>query len=132
MRPLEDASKNGWTGGRFQRHDGSKRPMATEDQEHILIVRSAIIAFDSSLSTIRCTTRTRLVKHFLGKPYLSPIEHDWDMMGRRLHLPGKANVLAQQLKQSWREISQETIRMLYHSMVRRMAACIQTRVWSRH
>ncbi|GFV66263.1 hypothetical protein TNCV_2736771 [Trichonephila clavipes] len=53
MRPLEDASKNGWTGGRFQRHDGSKRPMATEDQEHILIVRSAIIAFDSSLSTIR-------------------------------------------------------------------------------
>ncbi|GFU53707.1 hypothetical protein TNCV_5048101 [Trichonephila clavipes] len=29
-----------------------------------------------------------LVKHFLGQPYLSPIDHVWNMMRRQLHLPG--------------------------------------------
>ncbi|GFW23927.1 HTH_Tnp_Tc3_2 domain-containing protein [Trichonephila clavipes] len=46
--------------GRFQRYDGSGQLIATEDQEHRLNVRSAITAFDSSLSTIRRTTRTRV------------------------------------------------------------------------
>ncbi|GFX02664.1 HTH_Tnp_Tc3_2 domain-containing protein [Trichonephila clavipes] len=41
--------------GRFQHHDGSGRPMATEDQKDRLIADSAVIALDSSLSTIRCT-----------------------------------------------------------------------------
>ncbi|GFU96849.1 hypothetical protein TNCV_3776161 [Trichonephila clavipes] len=36
--------------------------------------------------------------------YLSPIEHVWDMLGRRLHLPGNVNDLAQQLEQIWQEI----------------------------
>ncbi|GFW39361.1 HTH_Tnp_Tc3_2 domain-containing protein [Trichonephila clavipes] len=56
MRSLEDAGKN----GKFHHHDGSGRPMATEDHEHRLIVRSATTAPDSSLSTIRCVTRTRV------------------------------------------------------------------------
>ncbi|GFW91970.1 HTH_Tnp_Tc3_2 domain-containing protein [Trichonephila clavipes] len=43
---------------RFQRHDGSGRPRATADREDRLIVRSADTAPDSSLSTIRRTTRT--------------------------------------------------------------------------
>ncbi|GFW84345.1 HTH_Tnp_Tc3_2 domain-containing protein [Trichonephila clavipes] len=46
--------------GRFQRHDGSGRPRATADQESILITRSGVTALDSSLSTIRRTTRTRV------------------------------------------------------------------------
>ncbi|GFW56635.1 HTH_Tnp_Tc3_2 domain-containing protein [Trichonephila clavipes] len=46
--------------GRFQPHDGSGRPRATSDREDILIVRSAVAAPDSSLSTIRCVTRTGL------------------------------------------------------------------------
>ncbi|GFS98492.1 HTH_Tnp_Tc3_2 domain-containing protein [Trichonephila clavipes] len=46
--------------GRFQRHDGSGQPRATEDREDRLIVRSAITAPYSSLSTIRRTTRTRV------------------------------------------------------------------------
>ncbi|GFX31094.1 HTH_Tnp_Tc3_2 domain-containing protein [Trichonephila clavipes] len=45
---------------RFQRHDGSGQPKATADRENRLIVRSAAIASDSSLSTIRRTTRTRV------------------------------------------------------------------------
>ncbi|GFU34613.1 HTH_Tnp_Tc3_2 domain-containing protein [Trichonephila clavipes] len=45
--------------GRFQCHDGSDRPWATADWQGRLIVRSAFTAFDSSLSTLRRTTRTR-------------------------------------------------------------------------
>ncbi|GFV13594.1 HTH_Tnp_Tc3_2 domain-containing protein [Trichonephila clavipes] len=50
-----------WVGNdRFQRHDDSGRPKATADGEDRLIVRSAVTASDSSLSTIRRTTRTRV------------------------------------------------------------------------
>ncbi|GFS54143.1 HTH_Tnp_Tc3_2 domain-containing protein [Trichonephila clavipes] len=38
--------------GRFQRHDGSGRPRATAEQDR-LIIRSAVTALDSSLSTVR-------------------------------------------------------------------------------
>ncbi|GFS91248.1 transposable element Tcb1 transposase [Trichonephila clavipes] len=58
---------------------------------------------------------------------LSPIEHVWDMMRRRLHLPWNVDDLTRQLEQFWQEIPQETIRVLYHSKPRRVAACIQTR-----
>ncbi|GFW39114.1 HTH_Tnp_Tc3_2 domain-containing protein [Trichonephila clavipes] len=46
--------------GRFQRHDGSGRPRATADREDRLIIRSAITSSNSSLSTIRRATRTRV------------------------------------------------------------------------
>ncbi|GFU70330.1 HTH_Tnp_Tc3_2 domain-containing protein [Trichonephila clavipes] len=48
---------------RFQRHDGSGPPRATAHQEDKLIVRSAVTELDSSLSTNRRTTRTRIVHH---------------------------------------------------------------------
>ncbi|GFW17175.1 transposable element Tcb1 transposase [Trichonephila clavipes] len=71
-----------------------------------------------------------LVKHFLGQLDLSPIEHVWDMMGRPLHLPENVDDLSRQLEQIWQEIPQDTIRVIYHSMQRRVAACIQPRVGS--
>ncbi|GFV26379.1 uncharacterized protein TNCV_5086921 [Trichonephila clavipes] len=71
-----------------------------------------------------------LVKHFLGQPDFSTIEHVWDMMGRRLHLPGNVDDLAGQLQQIWQEIPRELIRGLYHSMPRCVAACIQERRFS--
>ncbi|GFX11947.1 HTH_Tnp_Tc3_2 domain-containing protein [Trichonephila clavipes] len=46
--------------GRFQRHDSSGRPRATADRQDRLIVRSAVTALDSSLSTVRRTTHTRV------------------------------------------------------------------------
>ncbi|GFW94870.1 transposable element Tc1 transposase [Trichonephila clavipes] len=58
-------------------------------------------------------------------PNLSSIEHVWDMIGRRLQLPGNADDLSQRLEQIWQEIPQKTTRVLYHSMPRRVAACIQ-------
>ncbi|GFV34600.1 transposable element Tcb1 transposase [Trichonephila clavipes] len=60
-------------------------------------------------------------------PDPSPIEHVWDMMGRRLHLPGNVDDLVTQLEQIWQEIPQETIRVLYHSMSHCVAACIKAR-----
>ncbi|GFV64310.1 HTH_Tnp_Tc3_2 domain-containing protein [Trichonephila clavipes] len=60
MRLLEDAGKNGLNNGRFQGHDGNGRPKTTADREDILIVRSGVTVLDSSLSTIRRVTRTRV------------------------------------------------------------------------
>ncbi|UYV67085.1 hypothetical protein LAZ67_4003851 [Cordylochernes scorpioides] len=58
-------------------------------------------------------------------PDLSPIEHIWDVMGRRLQPSRNDDYLAQQLETIRREIPQHTIRNLYQSMTRLMAACIQ-------
>ncbi|GFW20547.1 transposable element Tc1 transposase [Trichonephila clavipes] len=60
----------------------------------------------------------------------SPMEHVRDMMGRRLHLPGNVDDLGRQLEQIWQEIPQQTIRVLYHSMPRHVATCIQARAES--
>ncbi|UYV70421.1 SETMAR [Cordylochernes scorpioides] len=58
-------------------------------------------------------------------PDLSPIEHIWDVMGRRLQPSRNVDYLARQLEKIWQEIPQHTIRNLYQSMTRRVAACIQ-------
>ncbi|GFX84586.1 transposable element Tc1 transposase [Trichonephila clavipes] len=60
-------------------------------------------------------------------PDVSPIEHVWDMMGRQLHLLGNVEDLGRQFEQIWQEVPQQTFRVLYHSMSRRVAACIQAR-----
>ncbi|GFW90325.1 uncharacterized protein TNCV_2121891 [Trichonephila clavipes] len=49
------------------------------------------------------------------------------MMRRRLPLPRNVDDLARDLEQIWWEIPQETIRVPYQSMPRRVAACIQAR-----
>ncbi|GFT54045.1 hypothetical protein TNCV_154021 [Trichonephila clavipes] len=53
------------------------------------------------------------------------------MLGRRMYLPGNVDDLAQQSEQIWQKIPQETIRVLYQSMSRRVAAYIQAREESR-
>ncbi|GFV52436.1 transposable element Tcb1 transposase [Trichonephila clavipes] len=60
-------------------------------------------------------------------PNLSLIEHVWDIIERRLHLPVNVDDLARQLEQIWQEIPQETIRVFYLFMPRRVVACIQAR-----
>ncbi|GFY08924.1 hypothetical protein TNCV_4661161 [Trichonephila clavipes] len=49
------------------------------------------------------------------------------MRGRRLHVPGNIDDLARQLEKILQEIPQETVRVLYHSMPRLVAACIRAR-----
>ncbi|GFW36597.1 hypothetical protein TNCV_1955971 [Trichonephila clavipes] len=98
----------------FQRHDGSRRPRTTADREDRFIVRSVTTVPGSSLSTIRRATHTQqdnakpqttsvamsCLTAYQAFPWpailtdASPIEHVWDMIGRRMHLPGNVDDLA--------------------------------------
>ncbi|UYV79056.1 hypothetical protein LAZ67_17000948 [Cordylochernes scorpioides] len=63
-------------------------------------------------------------------PDLSPIEHVWDIIGRRLHAlpqPRSENELWQMVGREWRAIPQDAIRTLIDSLPRRVAACIAVR-----
>ena len=61
-------------------------------------------------------------------PDLNPIEHLWDVLGRRVrdHNPPAATVdqLFQLLEQEWRAIPQDILHRLVHSMRRRCDACL--------
>ncbi|UYV63340.1 TIGD4 [Cordylochernes scorpioides] len=64
-------------------------------------------------------------------PELSPIEHVWDIIGRRLHAlpqPRSEDELWQMVEREWRAIPQDAIRTLIDSLPRRVAACIAVRV----
>ncbi|UYV82646.1 hypothetical protein LAZ67_22000361 [Cordylochernes scorpioides] len=81
--------------------------------------------------TLDCLQSCRTLPWPARSPDLSPIEHIWDVMGRRLQPSRNVDYLARQLDTIWQEIPQHTIRNLYQSMARRMTACIQpTRVTS--
>ncbi|UYV69717.1 Transposase [Cordylochernes scorpioides] len=61
---------------------------------------------------------------------LSPIEHVWDIIGRRLHAlpqPRSEDELWQMVEREWRAIPQDAIRTLIDSLPRRVAACIAVR-----
>ncbi|UYV83805.1 hypothetical protein LAZ67_X000187, partial [Cordylochernes scorpioides] len=63
-------------------------------------------------------------------PDLSPIEHVWDIIGRRLHAlpqPRSEDELWQMVEREWRAIPQDAIRTLIDSLPRRVAACITVR-----
>ncbi|UYV73464.1 hypothetical protein LAZ67_10003498, partial [Cordylochernes scorpioides] len=63
-------------------------------------------------------------------PDISPIEHVWDIIGRRLHAlpqPRSENELWQMVEREWRAIPQDAIRTLIDSLPRRVAACIAVR-----
>ncbi|UYV65892.1 hypothetical protein LAZ67_3005828, partial [Cordylochernes scorpioides] len=74
------------------------------------------------------------VQMFPWPPYspdLSPIEHVWDIIGRRLHAlpqPHSEDELWQMVEREWRAIPQDAIRTLIDSLPRRVAACIAVRV----
>ncbi|UYV78948.1 hypothetical protein LAZ67_17000439, partial [Cordylochernes scorpioides] len=64
-------------------------------------------------------------------PDLSPIEHVWDIIGRRLHAlpqPRSEDELWQMVEREWRAIPQDAISILIDSLPRRVAACIAVRV----
>ena len=84
--------------------------------------------------------RARVVTNFLQQqgvvrldwparsPDMSPIEHVWDVLGRRVraHNPPAANLqeLFQRLQQELQAIPQATLRHLVQSMRRRCDACV--------
>ncbi|UYV75755.1 hypothetical protein LAZ67_13001228 [Cordylochernes scorpioides] len=63
-------------------------------------------------------------------PDLSPIEHVWDINGRRLHAlpqPRSEDELWQMVEREWSAIPQDAICTLIDSLPRRVAACIAVR-----
>ena len=64
-------------------------------------------------------------------PDLNPIEHIWDMLGRRIHAlePPVQNLrqLEATLHREWQQLSQQVIRRLTGGMKRRVEAVIQAR-----
>ncbi|GFX80764.1 transposable element Tcb2 transposase [Trichonephila clavipes] len=58
-------------------------------------------------------------------PDLSPIEHMWDHLGRRVGHPMSLNELEARLPQIWNEMSQDIIQNMYASMPDRIASCIR-------
>jgi transposase len=65
------------------------------------------------------------------KPDLNPIEHIWDMLGRRIRAPEPAVQNIRQLEaalhREWQQLSQQDIRRLTGGMRRRVEAVIQAR-----
>ncbi|UYV71897.1 hypothetical protein LAZ67_9000979 [Cordylochernes scorpioides] len=64
-------------------------------------------------------------------PDLSPIEHVWDIIGRRLHAlpqPRSKDELWQMVEREWRAIPQDAIHTLIDSLPRRVAACIAVKL----
>ncbi|UYV74907.1 hypothetical protein LAZ67_12001763 [Cordylochernes scorpioides] len=63
-------------------------------------------------------------------PDLSPIEHVWEIIGRRLHAlpqPRSEDELWQMVEREWRAIPEDVIRSLIDSLPRHVAACIAVR-----
>ena len=60
-------------------------------------------------------------------PDLNPIEHLWDVLGRRVmeRAPTNVHQLSRMLLEEWEAIPQDEIRRLIDSMRRRCAACIR-------
>ncbi|GFV67644.1 transposable element Tcb2 transposase [Trichonephila clavipes] len=55
-------------------------------------------------------------------PDLSPIEHIWDHLGRRVGHPTSLNELEIRLQQIWNEMSQDIMQNLHASMPDRIAS----------
>ncbi|GFV10948.1 transposable element Tcb2 transposase [Trichonephila clavipes] len=60
-------------------------------------------------------------------PDLSPIEHIWDNLGRRLGHSTSLKELEARLQKIWNEMSQDIIQNLYDSMPDSIASCIRDR-----
>ncbi|GFV74423.1 transposable element Tcb1 transposase [Trichonephila clavipes] len=60
-------------------------------------------------------------------PDLSPIEHIWDHLRRRVGHPTSLSELEARLQQIWSEMSQDILQNLYASMPDRIASCIRAR-----
>ncbi|GFT44027.1 transposable element Tcb1 transposase [Trichonephila clavipes] len=60
-------------------------------------------------------------------PDLTPIEHIWDLLGRRIGHPTRLNELESKLPLILNEMSEDIIQNLYASTPNRIASCICAR-----
>ncbi|GFX52085.1 transposable element Tcb1 transposase [Trichonephila clavipes] len=64
-------------------------------------------------------------------PDLSPVEHIWNHLGRRVGHPTSLNELEARLQQIWNEMSQDILQNLHASMPDHIVSCIRARGGSR-
>ncbi|GFX04581.1 transposable element Tc1 transposase [Trichonephila clavipes] len=79
-------------------------------QYPILIFQQDNARTHTARVALNCFTACQTLPWPARTPNLSPTEHVWNMMGRRVLLPGNVNDLALQLDQIWPAILLETIR----------------------
>ncbi|GFU47995.1 transposable element Tc1 transposase [Trichonephila clavipes] len=73
---------------------------------------------------LNCLLAVNTLPRPTKSPDLSPIEHVWDMIERQIWGPQNIADLEQQLVNSWQNVLQEASRNFYHSLPRRIQACI--------
>ncbi|KFM71980.1 Transposable element Tcb1 transposase, partial [Stegodyphus mimosarum] len=72
----------------------------------------------------------KIYRCFPGHRTLSPIEHVWDVIGRRLQtltVPHSEDELWQMVEREWKDIPQDAIRPLIDSVPKRVSSCIAVR-----
>ena len=81
----------------------------------------------SSVNEFKAATGIRSIPWPSRSPDLNPIEHVWDMLGRRVRSPQPKSLvdLAARLKAAWDEIPLEQVTNLIDSMPRRIRAVIE-------
>ncbi|UYV65178.1 hypothetical protein LAZ67_3003459 [Cordylochernes scorpioides] len=108
--------------------------IAYDSRSHLLRIQDTMTAQRYVDDVLRPVTLPYLQGMLPWPPYspdLSPIEHVWDIIGRRLHAlpqPRSEDELWQMVEREWRAIPQDAIRTLIDSLPRRVAACIAVRV----
>lgn len=102
---------------------GHLEPIFKQDNARPHIARVALDFFEESQVT--------LLPWPPRSPDLSPIEHVWDMMGRRLRTlvrqPQTLDALRHELQVAWDELPQEDLNHLIRTMPRRLNECINQR-----
>ncbi|GFU40392.1 uncharacterized protein TNCV_4255671 [Trichonephila clavipes] len=93
-------------------------------RSHLVLIRGTMTAQRVSQECLLTVTTLLWPDRY---PDLSPIEHIWDHLGRRVGYPPCLSELEAILQQIWNEMSQEIIQNLYASMPDRMASCICAR-----
>ncbi|GFS83397.1 transposable element Tcb1 transposase [Trichonephila clavipes] len=74
-----------------------------------------------------CSLTVTTLPWFTRSPDLSPIKHIWDHLRWRVGHPTSLNELEARLQQTWKEMSQDIIHILYTSIPDRIASFIRAR-----
>lgn len=85
----------------------------------------------NSVNTVRRSSSIFTIDWPARSPDLSPIEHVWDVLQRRLQQeyslpPATPQQLLQRLRELWNLLPQDTIRHVIDSVPRRLQQCIQS------
>ncbi|GFV78558.1 transposable element Tcb1 transposase [Trichonephila clavipes] len=130
--PLFDASV--WSSTTHEKtgltRNGSRSSLATNPDSISAVMTIVLVCGDPAVNASILPllySNTPLPQLPSRSPYLSPTEHIWYHLGRRVGHPTRLNELGARLQQLWNEMSQDIIQNLYASMPDRIASCIRAR-----